>query len=309
MAIQQWRLLLGGLRSLVIEQPLGTGGTVSARYCYSVFMRHRVVAAKCGLSKVPRSVLELGPGDSLGIGLMALLTGSELYIGIDAVRHASIETNLEIFDNLVKLLKGRTCIPNDNECAAIRPKLSNYEFPYELFSDKDLKASLESKRLERLKRILLTPREGKAIQYLAPRGELGTIRRNSIDWIFSQAVLEHVDNLRETYNQCFAALKADGFMTHQVDYKCHETANEWNGHWKYHKWLWTIMRGRRSWFINRLPYSVHVQLQKEASFELLSEIIEEQQSDIKRTQLAKEYRALTVKDMQTSGAMFVLRKK
>jgi predicted SAM-dependent methyltransferase len=240
---------------------------------------------------------------------MALLTGSEQYIGIDAVRHASTETNLAIFDILVGMLKDRANIPFDEECAAIRPELSNYTFPHELFSDEDLDLTLEPKRLEKLKRILVAPGEGSAIQYLAPHGELATIRKASIDWIFSQAVLEHVDDLRETYQLCFRCLKADGYMTHQVDYGSHETASEWNGHWKYQQWLWTLMRGRRPWFINRIPYSVHVQLQKEASFKLYSEIIEEKQSEIARTQLAKEYNFLTDRDMRTSGAMFVVRKE
>ena len=49
-----------------------TGGSVSARYCYSVWMRHFTTATGVvGLIR-PRCVAELGPGDSLGIGLAAL---------------------------------------------------------------------------------------------------------------------------------------------------------------------------------------------------------------------------------------------
>ncbi len=72
MAIPLWRLIAGGLRSLILTPPVGTGGTVSARYCYSVFMRHRVIAAQYGMIQPPTTVVELGLGDSLGIGLMAI---------------------------------------------------------------------------------------------------------------------------------------------------------------------------------------------------------------------------------------------
>ena len=239
MTIPIWRLIACGLRSLVLQPPVGTGGTVSARYCYSVFMRHRVIAAQYGITDTPKSVVELGPGDSLGIGLMAILTGSERYIAIDAVRHASPESNLAVFDELVTLLKSRAPIPFDDECAVIRPELSHYGFPHDLFSDANLALALAPERLEKLKQLLLTPEEGGAIQYCAPFGERNTIEPESIDWILSQAVLEHVDGLNETYQHCFRCLKPKGVITHQVDYQCHATAPEWNGHWKYPQWLWT----------------------------------------------------------------------
>ena len=308
MAIPLWRLIAGGFRSLIMEPPVGTGGTVSARYCYSVFMRHRVIAAKSGLKRTPRSVLEIGPGDSLGVGLMALLTGSERYIAIDAVRHASPESNLTVFHELVTLLRNRTPIPFDGDCAVIRPELDHYGFPHDLFSDLSLSLALAPERLEKYKNLLLTPEKGGAIQYFAPFGEMSAIEPESIDWIFSQAVLEHVDSLTETYRDFFRCLKPGCVMTHQVDFQCHETSTEWNGHWSYSKWLWALMRGRRPWFINRLPYSVHLQMQKQIGFELCAEILQEIPSEIGRRQLASEFKFLTDQDMSTAGALFVMMK-
>ncbi len=67
----------------------GTGGTISARYCYSVWMRHLVIAKENGLNTSPRIVAELGPGDSLGIGLAALIGGCDRYFAFDIVRFAN----------------------------------------------------------------------------------------------------------------------------------------------------------------------------------------------------------------------------
>jgi len=72
----------------------GTGGTDSARYCYSVWLRHLVMAKKNDLNPYPKIVAELGPGDSIGIGLAALISGCEKYYGFDVVEYANIERNL-----------------------------------------------------------------------------------------------------------------------------------------------------------------------------------------------------------------------
>lgn len=59
------------------------GGTNSARYCYGVWLRHLAMANKSGLIMSPPKIVgELGTGDSIGIGLAALLSGAEMYYGI-----------------------------------------------------------------------------------------------------------------------------------------------------------------------------------------------------------------------------------
>ena len=308
MAIPLWRLIAGGLRSLILMPPVGTGGTVSARYCYSVFMRHRVIAAEYGMLQSPTTVVELGPGDSLGIGLMAILTGSQQYVAVDAVRHANTATNLAVFDELVTLLNNRTSIPFDGECAAIRPELLEYGFPHALFDQGCLSSALSPQRLSRVRQALINPSRDGLIQYYAPLGEMSGISAESIDWIFSQAVLEHVDEVAKTYRQCFRCLKPGGFMTHQIDYQCHETAKDWNGHWRYPNWLWALMRGRRPWFVNRLPHSAQRKLQEDAGFSTLAEILRKGAHGIKRSQLATPFRGLSDQDLVTAGAMLVSRK-
>lgn len=309
MSIPVWRLVLGGIRSLVVTPPVGTGGTVSARYCYSVFFRHRIIAARHGLMKTPSRVVELGPGDSLGIGLMALLTGSNYYVAIDAVRHASPHTNLAVFDALVCLLKNRTPIPFDNECAEIRPELDSYEFPGEIFNETLLERALAPDRLQEIRKLLTENSPSDVIQYLAPFGEMSGIPSESVDWIFSQAVMEHVDEPQETYHQCLRCLKPGGIMAHQIDFRSHETAPEWNGHWKYPQWLWNTMRGKRPWFVNRLTYSDHRHMQVKAGFQILSDERQILAEGIARKQLARKFQSITDMDLSTAGALFVSAKE
>src|SRR5450631_1044571 len=101
-----------------------TGGTDSARYCYSVWLRHLIKRYQSGLFiRPPSRVAEFGPGDSIGIGLAALLCGADRYYGLDALPLANLRRNLSVLDELVELFRARLPIPGDVEFPNVRPKL------------------------------------------------------------------------------------------------------------------------------------------------------------------------------------------
>lgn len=308
MSTPVWLLLYRGIKSIFVTPPVGTGGTVSAEYCYSVYLRHLVMAARHGMATDPLTVVELGPGDSLGIGLMALLTGAEQYYALDAVRHASTEINLVIFDELVKLLTNRAPISSGGEYAEILPELDDYTFPAQILSEASLTQSLEVDRLRRLRQMLAGDLTTGSIRYIAPMGRMHEIPAESVDLILSQAVMEHVDQLEESYTECFRCLKPGGYMSHQIDLRCHDTASEWNGHWKYSNLTWRLMRGSRPWFINRQPCSTHIDFVKQTGFSLRAQITQRGNCGILRKQLANEFQKLSESDLLTAG-IFLLASK
>ena len=59
-----------------------TEGSCDARYCYSVWMRHLKFYYELR-HDIPQTVIEFGPGDTIGRGLMALLCGAREYYGLD----------------------------------------------------------------------------------------------------------------------------------------------------------------------------------------------------------------------------------
>ena len=261
-----------------------------------------------GLATDPHTVVELGPGDSMGIGLMALLTGAEQYYAVDAVRHASSKTNLVIFDELVKLLTVQAPIPSGGEFAEILPELDNYSFPTEIFSKGKLSHALAPERLNRIRNALAGDLTTGPIRYIAPMGHMHEIPSESIDLIISQAVMEHIDRLGETYAECFRCLKPTGFMSHQIDLRCHDTAPEWNGHWTYSDLTWHLMRGRRPWFINRQPCSTHIDLVKQTGLNIHAEIKLFDSFGIVRKQLARHFQALSESDFKTTGVLILASK-
>ncbi|HSG27936.1 MAG TPA: hypothetical protein VLA34_05600, partial [Candidatus Krumholzibacterium sp.] len=84
-----------------------TGGTDTAEYCYEVWLKHLTMAWEHGLEDVPRTLAELGPGDSIGTGLAAMLSGVDRYIGLDVVPYSHTGSNIRIFDELVGLFRAR----------------------------------------------------------------------------------------------------------------------------------------------------------------------------------------------------------
>src|SRR5215212_163321 len=126
------RLMLGGLKSyfpVLHAEYKGTVGRATGAYCYSVWMRHLAIIARAVPTFAPRVVVELGPGDSLGLGCAALLSGAEQYIGLDVVAHANPENDLKVLEELVELFEHHAPIPDGRVFPHLLPELQSYRFP------------------------------------------------------------------------------------------------------------------------------------------------------------------------------------
>jgi SAM-dependent methyltransferase len=283
------------VRRKLAKRSLGTGGGAQkARYCYSVWLRHLLHAHANGLNTNPTHIAELGPGHSLGVGLAAMLMGVERYYAFDVTSHANAERNLGVLDELIELLRSRADIPDAREFPALGPSLPSYAFPSHLISDE---------RIERIRAALRnTESPNSVIQYRAPWSTQAAIEHDSLDMVFSQAVLEHVDELPQTYKAIYDWLRPNGYMSHQIDFKCHDSAREWNGHWTYSDLMWKIARGKDTWLINREPHSTHVRLIEACGFRIVEDTKVTRPSKITRSQLAPRFRHMTDDDLTTCDA-------
>jgi hypothetical protein len=284
------------------------GGSVSARYCYSVWLRHIVMANLQGLNTQPRIVAELGPGLSLGMGLAALISGSEKYLAFDVVDYSDLSLNLSVFDELVVLFKERAPIPDAAEFSRVKPFLKDYQFPSHIYGDAGLELALAPERLEKIRQALQGNDPEQLIVYKVPWYEANLIEENSVDMIFSQAVLEHVDDLDNTYPSMTAWLKPGAFMSHQIDFKCHGTATTWNGHWRHSNIVWSLIRGKRPYLLNRAPKSTHITLMKKNGLTVLQEDNVEMPSTFKQNKLAKRFREMSDEDLTCSGVFVIAQK-
>jgi Methyltransferase domain len=284
-----------------------TGGTGSARYCYSVWLRHLILAdAARPLTRVPHCVAELGPGDSIGIGLAALLSGAEKYFALDLVKYTEPRRDLAVFEELLRLYRNRAPLPADDEFPLLKPRLGGYEFPVRLLSAERMERALSQERVARI-RASLTAGGGpdSMITYCAPWTGESSIHRHSVDMIYSQAVLEHVDDLSGAYRAMRSWLKPGGLMSHQIDFTCHGKADTWDGHWTFSDASWRIVVGRRPYLLNRIPRSTHLRLLEDSGFEVLREQPVRAATSLRPASLAARFRAMSEADRTTSGTFVI----
>jgi len=302
-----WLRFIPGVDGLIsiLTHNSGQGiATGSARYCYSVWLRHLVMARRHGLQVPPPVVAELGPGYSVGVGLAALISGSRRYYGLDVVKYASRARNITVFDELVALFKQRADIPDNNEFPGLEPRLESYVFPGDILTEERLDRAMAGDRIASIRENLVHIGTGQdnPIQYVVPWDDAKVIVRESVDMIFSQSVLEHVEDLQNAYNAQYLWLKPHGFISHSIDFKSHGLARPWNGHWQYSRFTWALIRGNRPYLINRQPFSVHRNLITMTGLKIIGELKTPRTDGIPRHRLAKDWRNLHEDDLTCSGA-------
>jgi hypothetical protein len=301
-----FKALLSGLATYVpgYHYLRPTGGTNSARYCYSVWLRHLIMAHNCGLLGSPLDVVaELGPGDSIGIGLAALLSGAGKYQALDVVKYTNVERNLAILDELLGLFQNREPVPDQEEFPKVGPTLDSYAFPQHILTDALLESTLSDTHYAEIRQSIIRPEPNDSlIFYAAPWSDPNIIENGSVDMIFSQAVFEHVTDLSSVYRSMRRWLTPTGFLSHQIDFKSHGKANSWDGHWTYSDVTWRVIVGKRPYLLNREPYSTHIRLLHENGFKPVREVLVRAEPQIRPSQLAPRFRHLTDEDLHTATA-------
>jgi Methyltransferase domain len=287
----------------------GTGGTTQSRYCYAIWMRHLKNWSEVH-SKLPEVVLELGPGDSLGVGLAALLTGSNRMYALDVVKYWDDKRNIQVFDELLELFKQRADIPGASEYPKVKPILTDHRFPSSILTETILTHSLADSRINAIRKELADVNNpaNTFIKCYAPWNQDVNIPESAIDFIYSQAVLEYVGDLDGTFALMNRWLKPNGLISHTIDFKSHGLTPTWNGHWTLGELEWKIVKGGQKFLLNREPYSTYIELQEKHGFSIVMNVPFKLINTLQAKNMAKRFRDLSEEDKATGGAYFLSRK-
>jgi len=202
----------------------------TAQYAIGVFSSH---VQRTGLTNqlVGKTVLEVGPGDSVATALIAKAHGARALL-VDAGSYAQLD--LTVYRRLADELRAVGLAP---------PSLDNVSNLGEL--------------LEACEASYLT--EGLA--------SLRTLGDATVDFVFSQAVLEHVrkHEFLDTQRELARILKPDGICSHRVDLRDHLGGKLNNLRFSSKVWESPFFF-KSGFYTNRIRYSEMVSLFQQAGF-------------------------------------------
>jgi len=273
-------------------------------------MKHLTLLRERGMQAMPKSVVELGPGSSIGTGLAALLSGAERYVGIDAVVHATPQANLRVYRELCGMFERRDPRPRAG-FPAYDMYLDADLFPSHILTPERLEETLAPERLNRLHtdvETLSKPSPSSAIRYHTwnERNGLGEAQ---VDLVFSHVVMNQVDDLDRVYGMCARWCRPGGWMSHQIDLTSLRTTPEWNGHRRYGDLEWKLIEGRRPYFVNRETVGGHLELMERKGFDIVDVIRAKVGDGITREQHAQRFRSRPDEDLATHTAFVIARRK
>jgi hypothetical protein len=130
-----------------------------------------------------------------------------------------------------------------------------------------------------------------------------------VDLVFSHVVLNHVEDLDGMYGKLARWTRPGGWMSHQIDFTCLETATEWNGHRAYGELAWKLIAGKRPYFVSREPLATHVRLIDAHGFDVVRVIRGRREGGIRREQLAPRWRGISDEDHATETGFIIARRR
>ncbi|MGH6889099.1 MAG: class I SAM-dependent methyltransferase [Rhizomicrobium sp.] len=291
--------LLGAKRTKATEPP--------PEYSYGVWFKHLALlneATGCG---IPQAVVELGPGDSIGVGIAALLSGAHSYVGVDDRPYAARANNSAMASELMSLFKAKApFVPSG--MPDFRHLLDQTCFPSHLLTHERLSASLRQERLGEIHdsvRRAFNRANGGMISYRAPISDPSVVRPMSADLVLSHSVLEHVADLAGIIRSTYSWLRRGGFCSHQFDLRSHDIVRAWDGHRAFGGAMWRAVVGGRRFLINRLPYSSVIRCVEDAGFSILRADRICRAPTLSRRDLCKEWRVASDDDLQTEGGYII----
>lgn len=249
------------------------GAMDTSEYAISIFNEHLYKTGMTGLL-TGKTILELGPGDSISTAVLAATYNAKAVL-VDAGQF--VKSNLVPYKLLVETLEKK---------GLATPELSMVKNIDDILYVCD--ATYLTNGLQSLKQI----------------------DANSVDIIFSQAVLEHVrlSEFQDTLYEFFRILKPNGICSHQVDLRDHLGGALNNLRFSNKVWESNFF-AKSGFYTNRIRYSQMLKLSKQAGFQVKTNIISRWNSlPTPRYKIEKDFRSLTDDDLLVSVFDIILQK-
>ena len=240
------------------------GNMDDIKYLMQIFENH-LSRAGISLEKLKnKTILEVGPGNSIGTSLVAASCAAKSYL-VDSEN--AIDNSVVFYKELYQELIERKLNPPDIK------NVDNIKSILELCNSKYFINGIES---------------------------LEKIPSNSVDYIFSQAVLEHIDKYQfeKFLNETKRILKKDGVCSHRVDLTDHLGGKLNNLRFSEKVWESKLFKNS-GFYTNRLRCSEILDLCKKSGFKIkkINKKFFEVNPNIKKSKLDKSFRKFSEKEL------------
>lgn len=179
-----------------------------------------------------KAILELGPGGSIGFGLLALKEGAKEYCAVENGDHTKIDTRT--FATYKKIL-------DDDRNLISKFFTHDYRFKPE--------------KIRFIENNQFSPY---------------AIADNSVDIIYSCAVLEHVHNLDFCFSEMTRVLKSGGIMNHQVDLRDHIFSQKSLWFLTMSDTIFSALFSKTGEYVNRKRFSHYLHLIQKNSLQIVA---------------------------------------
>lgn len=256
-------------------------------YTFHVFKGFYQRALEYGVNIKNSEILEIGAGKPLGTGIFWNFSGARRYTSIDKFTQLNVD---DLWLNRFKsILNMNLFNPQDLDIdSLVRKEGDQYILNYD------------------------------KIRLIQDSLEDHTLNGESFDFIYSNAVLEHMDNIEAKLKKMHNMLKDDGVMYHGIDLREHHTnlrkvpdKNTSIDFLKFSKEEWEGMYPPGSeFYINRLRASDLQKYFKDSGFRI-TDFIVTQEMDLDEAVYSKihpEFSKYSIDDLKITGISVVLKK-
>jgi len=230
-----------------------------------------------------KNILEVGPGPDLGTGILFLLKGANSYTAID--KSNLLTAPKEFYNQLISNFE----INSNNNRGLLeiieKLKTSSQKIDYPNFKYLNISICNASAGLE-----------------------------NKFDLIFSQAVLEHINDIKKAFQEMHKLLQDGGVIYHEIDFQTHTRFLR-------EKDPLNILRYKETQYQkykfdgspNRLRLSDYIKILKEQGFKDIRVLIKNQlkpeEAEAVKAYLTPHFRDYETSDLQTLTAVIIANKQ
>lgn len=234
----------------------------NAYFSYSLWLSILVYLNENETKASLEKVGEVGNGGSFGAGFCSLLSGSKEYYSFEIMGFVDFQNQITLLNDVYELFKRKAPI---RKYSNLNIQIKSYDYP-------DALITISEKRQETVYLELLEELTNKMIhsKYIRIVPNWEKVDSKQLSFVFSRAVMEHVNNPEQVYFAIYRHLKNESFHLHDIEFHSHGITKSITGHYKISEFLWQIITGRRKFFLNRWSLFDHLSSINKNGFEVIN---------------------------------------